>query len=248
MQTSGFVDQPVPLGGRRHISALIFVSERGTVRRFNLGQAMAARPCGRGLDSLAVEHHTITRIDELSSSSTARSRRWRYLDSFPSSPPLTGCKSIFRVNRITHAHNAKAAMNRYELTELIAQLKHGGSGDRRHRQRQFRTVGVSPAAAEFLSTAGQHGADHPDCTWCRHRRVLQQSAMSSRWKESGSLLMQLGCLATVAMLAPKSSCHRGWTTVFTRSPVRSRQRAQRPLIRISRAAPASARARAADED
>jgi len=41
------------------------VSERGTLGEFNLGQAMVCKTMRPVLDSLAVEHRTITRIDEL---------------------------------------------------------------------------------------------------------------------------------------------------------------------------------------
>ena len=47
------------------IPALIFVSERGTLGEFNLGQAMVYKTMRPVLDSLGVENHTITRHDEL---------------------------------------------------------------------------------------------------------------------------------------------------------------------------------------
>jgi len=47
------------------IPALIFVSERGTLGEFNLGQAMVCKTMRPVLDSLGVEHHTVTRHDEL---------------------------------------------------------------------------------------------------------------------------------------------------------------------------------------
>ena len=40
------------------------MSERGTLGEFNLGQAMVCRTMRPVLDSLAMEHHTITRLDE----------------------------------------------------------------------------------------------------------------------------------------------------------------------------------------
>ena len=43
----------------------MFVSERGTLGEFNLGQALVCRTMRPVLESLAVEHHTITRHDEL---------------------------------------------------------------------------------------------------------------------------------------------------------------------------------------
>ena len=68
MQTSGFGTIPNALASLvcpSQIPALIFVSERGTLGEFNLGQAMVCRTMRPVLDSLAMEHHTITRLDEL---------------------------------------------------------------------------------------------------------------------------------------------------------------------------------------
>ena len=68
MQTSGFATIANVLASLvvpGQIPALLFVSERGTLGEFNLGQALVARTMRPVLDSLAVTHHTITRIDEL---------------------------------------------------------------------------------------------------------------------------------------------------------------------------------------
>ena len=68
MQTSGFATIPNALASLvvpSQIPALIFVSERGTLGEFNLGQALVARTMRPVLDSLAVEHHTLTRLDEV---------------------------------------------------------------------------------------------------------------------------------------------------------------------------------------
>ena len=68
MQTSGFGTIPNALASLvvpSQIPALIFVSERGTLGEFNLGQAMVCRTMRPVLDSLAMEQHTITRHDEL---------------------------------------------------------------------------------------------------------------------------------------------------------------------------------------
>jgi len=68
MQTSGFGTIPNALASLvvpSQIPALIFVSERGTLGEFNLGQAMVCKTMRPVLDSLAVENHTITRTDEL---------------------------------------------------------------------------------------------------------------------------------------------------------------------------------------
>src|SRR3569832_2549534 len=68
MQTSGFGTIPNALASLVVPSqnpALIFVSERGTLGEFNLCQAMVCRAMRPVLESLAMEHHTITRHDEL---------------------------------------------------------------------------------------------------------------------------------------------------------------------------------------
>jgi len=67
MQTSGFATIPNALASLvvpSQIPALIFVSERGTLGEFNLGQAMVLKTMRPVLDALAVDHHTITRQDE----------------------------------------------------------------------------------------------------------------------------------------------------------------------------------------
>ena len=68
MQTSGFGTIPNALASLvvpSQIPALIFVSERGTLGEFNIGQALVCRTMRPVLDSLGVENHTITRHDEL---------------------------------------------------------------------------------------------------------------------------------------------------------------------------------------
>jgi sulfopyruvate decarboxylase alpha subunit len=68
MQTSGFAtlanvlaSLPVPF----QIPVLLMVSERGTLGEFNLGQALVARTMRPVLDSIAMEHHTLRRLDEV---------------------------------------------------------------------------------------------------------------------------------------------------------------------------------------
>lgn len=68
MQTSGFGTIPNALASLvvpSQIPALIFVSERGTLGEFNLGQAMVCQTMRPVLQSLGIVHHTITRQDEL---------------------------------------------------------------------------------------------------------------------------------------------------------------------------------------
>ena len=68
MQTSGFATLPNALASLAvpyQIPLLMLVSERGTLGEFNLGQAMVCRTMRPVLDALGIEHHTITRLDEL---------------------------------------------------------------------------------------------------------------------------------------------------------------------------------------
>jgi sulfopyruvate decarboxylase alpha subunit len=68
MQTSGFATLAnvlASLASPYQIPAIMLVSERGTLGEFNYGQALVCRTMRPVLDSLALEHHTITRLDEL---------------------------------------------------------------------------------------------------------------------------------------------------------------------------------------
>ena len=67
MQTSGFATLPnviASLAVPFQIPVLMMVSERGTLGEFNIGQSLVARTMRPVLDCLAVEHHTMTRLDE----------------------------------------------------------------------------------------------------------------------------------------------------------------------------------------
>jgi sulfopyruvate decarboxylase alpha subunit len=68
MQTSGFATLANALASLAvpyQIPLLMIVSERGTLGEFNLGQVLVCRTMRPVLDALGVEHHTITRHDEL---------------------------------------------------------------------------------------------------------------------------------------------------------------------------------------
>jgi sulfopyruvate decarboxylase alpha subunit len=68
MQTSGFATLPNALASLAcacQIPLVMMVSERGTLGEFNFGQALVCRTMRPVLDSLAMEHHTITDIDAL---------------------------------------------------------------------------------------------------------------------------------------------------------------------------------------
>ena len=66
-QTSGFATLANVLASLvvpSQIPLIMFVSERGTLGEFNLGQSLVCRTMRPVLDSLAMEHHTCTRLDE----------------------------------------------------------------------------------------------------------------------------------------------------------------------------------------
>ncbi len=68
MQTSGFATLPNQLASLSvpfQIPTMMIVSERGTLGEFNIGQMLVARTMRPVLDTLAIEHHTITRLDEV---------------------------------------------------------------------------------------------------------------------------------------------------------------------------------------
>ena len=63
MQTSGFAVIPNALASLivpYQIPAILVVSERGTMGEFNIGQVMVSRTLRPTLDSVGVEHHTLT--------------------------------------------------------------------------------------------------------------------------------------------------------------------------------------------
>jgi sulfopyruvate decarboxylase alpha subunit len=68
MQTSGFATLANVLASLAvpyQIPLIMLVSERGTLGEFNYGQSLVCRTMRPVLDSLAMEHHTVTRLDEL---------------------------------------------------------------------------------------------------------------------------------------------------------------------------------------
>ena len=68
MQTSGFATLANALASLAvpyQIPLIMIVSERGTLGEHNIGQAMVCHTMRPVLESLGIEHHTITRLDEL---------------------------------------------------------------------------------------------------------------------------------------------------------------------------------------
>src|SRR5246500_3154741 len=67
MQTSGFATLANVLASLvvpSQIPLIMFVSERGTLGEFNLGQSLVCRTMRPVLDSLAMEHHTCPRLEQ----------------------------------------------------------------------------------------------------------------------------------------------------------------------------------------
>ena len=98
MQTSGFATLANALASLvvpSQIPALLFVSERGTLGEFNLGQAMVCNTMRPVLDALGIVHHTITRQDELAfivDRSIKQALATQAAATFILSPLLTGGK------------------------------------------------------------------------------------------------------------------------------------------------------------
>src|SRR5579864_9545057 len=68
MQTSGFATLANTLASLAvpyQIPLIMFVSERGTLGEFNYGQSLVCRTMRPVLESLSMEHHTITDLDAL---------------------------------------------------------------------------------------------------------------------------------------------------------------------------------------
>jgi len=68
VQTSGFATLANVLASLAvpyQVPLIMLVSERGTLGEFNYGQALVCRTMRPVLDSLAMEHHTVTRLDEV---------------------------------------------------------------------------------------------------------------------------------------------------------------------------------------
>ena len=67
MQTSGFATLPNVLASLPcafQIPVVMMISERGTLGEFNIGQVMVCRTMRPILDSLGIEHHAVSRLDE----------------------------------------------------------------------------------------------------------------------------------------------------------------------------------------
>jgi thiamine pyrophosphate-dependent acetolactate synthase large subunit-like protein len=147
---------------------------------------------------------------------------------------------------VPHAHNAKV-MNRYELTKrLAAQLKHeeaviGGIGNSNF---DLWAAGNRPQNFYML---GSMGLTVPIALGVA---IAQPQRHVVALEGDGSLLMQLGCLATVATLAQKNLTIVVWDNgiyqITGAQPTASAATAD--LVSIARGAGIAKSAWAADED
>src|SRR5260370_17386174 len=137
----------------------MFVSERGTLGEFNYGQSLVCRTMRPVLNSLAMEHHTATRLDEFEFI-VDRSIKQAITTQAPVapilSPLLTGGKAFEKGGK-AHEHGNQPPCPQHQGDEPVRSHLAAGreaeeprSRDRRHRQHQFRSVGTRPPAAEFL--------------------------------------------------------------------------------------------------
>jgi len=150
------------------------------------------------------------------------------------------------VTLMTHAHNAKV-MNRFELTKrLVAQLKHeeaviGGIGNTNF------DLWSSGQRAQNFYMLGSMGLAIPIALGVA---IAQPQRHVIALEGDGSLLMQLGCLSTVAMRAPKNLTMIVWDNglyqITGSQPTASASTAD--LIAIARGSGIANSAWAADED
>jgi sulfopyruvate decarboxylase alpha subunit len=99
MQTSGFATLANVLASLPvafQVPVVMMVSERGTMGEFNPGQAIVCRTMRPILDSMGIEHHTMSRLDEAAFMAD-RTIRQAHATRWPAclilSPLLTGKRS-----------------------------------------------------------------------------------------------------------------------------------------------------------
>ena len=194
------------------IPALMIVSERGTLGEFNYGQALVCRTMRPVLDSLAIEHHTCTRLDELEFIAD-RTIKQAVATQAPAalilSPLLTGGKVFEAMTQPRQAtSDARAHGSNTHAAEPLRDHEAAGrqadarrSRHRRHRQHQFRPL-VQRASGRRISTcwAAWGSPFRSRSAWRWRSPIARVIALEG----DGSLLMQLGCLSTVAIRAPKN--------------------------------------------
>ena len=159
---------------------------------------------------------------------------------------MTATTTAHNAHRAGGAHNAKV-MNRFALTKrLTAQLKHeeaviGGIGNA-----NFDLWGSGQRPQNFYML-GSMGLTIPIALGVA---IAQPKRHVVALEGDGSLLMQLGCLATVAMLAPKNLTMVIWDNgiyqITGGQPTASASAAD--LVAVARGAGIASSAWAADEE
>ena len=200
MQTSGFATLPNAIASLAlpyQLPVAMLVSERGTLGEFNLGQALVAKTMRPVLDSLAIEHHTLTRLDE-AGFVVDRTLKQAFATRAPAclilSPLLTG-----EAVRMSAGLGNAPRLNRFDLTcRLVALL----------RQEEAVVAGIgntnfdlwaSGRRAQNFHMLGSMGLAVPIALGVA---IAQPGRRVVALEGDGSLLMQLGCLATVAARQP----------------------------------------------
>jgi thiamine pyrophosphate-dependent acetolactate synthase large subunit-like protein len=146
---------------------------------------------------------------------------------------------------MTHAHNAKV-MNRFELTKrLVGKLEHeeaviGGIGNTNF---DLWSAGQRPQNFYML---GSMGLAIPIALGVA---IAQPKRHAIALEGDGSLLMQLGCLATVAAQAPKNLTIVVWdNAIYQITGGQKTASATADLVEIAHAAGIAGSHWAADED
>ena len=216
MQTSGFATLANVLASLPcafQIPVLLLVSERGTLGEFNIGQAMVWRTMRPVLESLGMEHHTITRLDECAFICDRTIKQ-----AWP--------RSARRVDPFAAAHRREGPRR--------GKGEADGDAERRHRRRRTTAQGVMHRADLMRRLVARLSAARPSSAgigntnfdlWAAGHRAQNFYMLGSMGlavpialgvalaqpdrkvfalEGDGSLLMQLGCLSTVAALAPRN--------------------------------------------
>ena len=217
MQTSGFATIPNALASLVvpcQIPALIFVSERGTLGEFNLGQALVCktmRPVLNSLGGREPHHHAPGRtrlhrrpLHQAGGGDAGAGRLSSSRRCSPAAKCSKGDVMTAKPSGAVGAHNAKV-MNRFELTKrLVGQLKRdeaviGGIGNANF------DLWASGQRPQNFYMLGSMGLTIPIALGVA---IAQPQRHVVALEGDGSLLMQLGCLATVADAGAEKSHDR----------------------------------------
>ena len=246
MQTSGFGVIPNALASLivpYQIPAILVVSERGTMGEFNIGQTMVTRTMRPVLDSLAVDApHTDRRstMRFIVDRSIKQALATQSPVAFILSPLLTGGNLAGGAKLNRRGHRGAIRCNRIAMqgdeprrsdqaARRQAQARRGR--DRRHRQHQFRSFRAGHRPQNFYMLGSMGLA----CPIALGVALAQPQRGVIALEGDGSILMALGCLATIGRSSRATSPSSSWTTASTRSPAISRPRRRHRRHRGDRA-------------